>query len=85
MGRAIVGFQGRASCRLFVSEFFEHSKDRAGMAAALVDASCFSFRGRGDDIFDGLADDVDGAIDSVRSVPPKVVVGCSAASGFGQY
>ena len=48
MGSFVVGFEGRASCRLFVAEFVEHGEDGAGVATALVDAACFSFRRGGD-------------------------------------
>ena len=50
------------------------------MASAHVDATSFGFGGRGDDVFDSLAEDIEGAIDSVASFPAEVIVGCSSAS-----
>jgi hypothetical protein len=43
VGGAIVGFDGRSCVGLWVSELFEHGQDGAGMSAALVHSSCFSF------------------------------------------
>ena len=63
-----------------VAKFFEHGEDGAGVASAHVDATSFGFGGRGDDVFDSLAEDIEGAIDSVASFPAEVIVGCSSAS-----
>ena len=53
------------------------------MFSSQIDASCFSFGGRGDDFLDRSAKDVNQAISSIRGNPSEVVVSCSATSGLG--
>ena len=48
-----------------VTEFFEGSENGASVLAANINSSGLRFGRGGDDIFDGLAEYVEGAIDTV--------------------
>ena len=83
VGCAIVGFDGRSGFGLRVAHFFERGDHWTGVFGAQVSACGFSFGCRGDDIFDGAAEDIDWAIDIVIVFPAnKVAVDGCAASGF---
>jgi hypothetical protein len=83
VGSAIVGSERGSSARLWVAKFFEGGQDWASMFAANAHSSGFGFGGRGDDIFDSLAEDVDGTVDAVAVVPTEVAMSRSSAACFG--
>ena len=82
MGCAVVGIEGGAGWRLWVSELQQHGEDGAGVFAAHEYSASFGFSGRGDDVLDGLAKDVDRAVDAVAVGPAEMVVGGCSASGL---
>jgi hypothetical protein len=51
MGAAIVGFEGGAGRRLFVSHFFKGGNHGGAVATAGIDAANFGFSGGTDDVF----------------------------------
>ena len=83
MSGAVVGTERRACGRLRVAEFFKGGKNGAGVLAANINSTGFGFGSGRDDIFDGLAEYVEGAIDTVIVGPTEVVVGGGTAASFG--
>jgi hypothetical protein len=70
VGSAVAGFERGSGGWLFMAEFFEGGTYGAGMFPAHVDGAGFSSSCWWNDIHDGLAEDVNGAIRLVAAVVP---------------
>jgi len=62
VGRSVVGFEGSAGRRLFMSHFFKGGDHRDGFLGVEDETACFSFGGRGGNSPNGFAKNVDSAI-----------------------
>ena len=83
LSSVVISVEGSAGARLPMAEFFECGTDGASVFATDVDPASFSFSCGGDDIFNCLAEDVNGAIDAVAVVPTEVIVDSCSAPGLG--
>jgi hypothetical protein len=57
-----------------MTEFFEHGSHGAGVFASDLDSASFGLGSGRNNVFDSLAEDVDGTIDTVTLEPTEVIV-----------
>ncbi len=68
LGGVVVGVERQAGCWLAMTKFFQHGLHGACMSAD-VDSASFGFGTGRNNVFDSLAEDVDGTIDTVTVEP----------------
>jgi hypothetical protein len=74
LGSVVVGVERRSDRWLAMTEFFEHGSHGASVFASDVDSASFGFGTGRNNLFDSLAEDVDGTIDTVTVEPTEVIM-----------